>query len=103
MNLIVNATIHAFGSDPNRRIDIVAEGNDQKVLITIADNGVGMSDDVIAKVFTPFFTTKRSSGGSGLGLFSAKRTAESVLGGRLTFKSELGKGTVFTLELQQNK
>lgn len=103
MNLIVNATIHAFGPGPDRRIDIAAEENDQKVLVTIADNGIGMSDDVIAKVFTPFFTTKRSSGGSGLGLFSAKRTAESVLGGRLTFKSEVGKGTVFTLELPQNK
>lgn len=99
MNLIVNATIHAFGPVGDRRIDIAAEESDQKILITIADNGMGMPDDVVAKVFTPFFTTKRSSGGSGLGLFSAKRTAESVLGGRLTFKSEIGKGTAFTLEL----
>lgn len=99
-NLVVNATIHAFKqTQTNRIIDISVQDNNDFIVIRLSDNGLGMTDDIKAKIFIPFFTTSRSSGGSGLGLFSAKRTAESVLNGRLTFESILNQGTIFILEL----
>jgi len=53
----------------------------------------------MTKAFTPFFTTKRASGGSGLGLFTSRRTVETALGGKLTMESRPGEGTAFHIDL----
>lgn len=99
-NIIINATVHAFKHrESNRQISIVAEEQTNNLVITIADNGSGMSEEVKSKIFMPFFTTNRTAGGSGLGLFSAKRTIESILGGHLTFESSPQDGTIFRLVL----
>lgn len=98
-NLLVNATIHAFEGREDRRVHLDVSRADGYVRITCADNGVGMSEEAITKAFTPFFTTRRGSGGSGLGLFSARRTVEHMLGGKLTMQSAQGAGTVFHIDL----
>ena len=98
-NLVVNATIHAFPDVTDRRISIKVLRSDDLVRIQVSDNGVGMSDDVLARVFTPFFTTNRSAGGSGLGLFSVKRTVDQVLKGKVSLSSHRGSGTTFEIEL----
>jgi signal transduction histidine kinase len=98
-NLLINATIHAFEGREDRRVRLDVSRADGYVRITCADNGVGMSEEAITKAFTPFFTTRRGSGGSGLGLFSARRTVEHMLGGKLTMESALGAGTVFHIDL----
>lgn len=98
-NLIVNATIHAFEGRDDRRIRLAVEPAGDRIRITCADNGAGMSEEAVAKAFTPFFTTKRRSGGSGLGLFSSRRTVEQVLGGVISMESTLGHGTVFRIEI----
>ena len=67
-----------------------------KTLITVEDNGVGISEEVKTKLFTPLFTTK--SKGQGLGLAVVKRLIES-LNGKITFESVEGKGTKFIIEL----
>ena len=69
----------------------VASMND-KVKITVQDNGVGISDENKAKVFEPKFTTKTS--GMGLGLAMVKNIVETY-NGNITFMSEKGKGTTF--------
>ncbi len=102
-NLIINATIHAFDGIDERRIDIKVTEEQDAVLITVADNGKGMSEEAAVKVFTPFFTTKRASGGSGLGLFSSRRVVEEVLGGRITFNSQKGRGTIFMIRLPKKR
>jgi signal transduction histidine kinase len=66
------------------------------VSVQVTDTGPGMSDAVLAKVFTPYFTTK--AGGSGLGLPTALRLVEAH-GGRLSVHSEVGRGTEFTMAL----
>ena len=98
-NLAVNASVHAFEGRDDRRIDISVLPGDDHVVIEVADNGNGMPQEAVAKAFTPFFTTRRGMGGSGLGLFSARRVVENTLGGKLTFRTEPGKGTVFTIAL----
>ena len=98
-NLLVNASLHAFEGVDERVISIRVSEDDSQVVIEVSDNGNGMTDEAIAKAFTPFFTTRRGQGGSGLGLFSARRVVESTLGGKLTFRSVKGKGTTFIIFL----
>jgi two-component system NtrC family sensor kinase len=100
VNLIVNA-IHAMpdgGQLSLRTQDQDIDGH-AGVAIEVADTGVGMTDDVVAKVFDPFFTTKRREG-TGLGL-SISQTLVTRQGGRIAVESEPGHGTTFTIWLPE--
>lgn len=66
------------------------------VLITIADNGSGISEEIKHKIFDPYFTTKTS--GTGLGLAMTKKIIE-LWGGQIWFESKENKGTTFYIEL----
>jgi PAS domain S-box-containing protein len=68
----------------------------REVAVTVEDTGIGIDPAVIQKVFDPFFTQKDS--GTGLGLSISQKIAEQH-GGRIEVKSELGRGTVFTVYL----
>ena len=69
-------------------------GNNESILITIADNGPGIAPDKMDKIFEAYFTTREK--GTGLGLAIAKHNTE-MYGGTVRVQSELGKGTHFTL------
>jgi signal transduction histidine kinase len=62
----------------------------------VADEGVGIPEEVRTRIFTPLFTTKAK--GTGLGLAVCKRIIEAH-GGTVSFKPNLVKGTVFTIKL----
>ena len=102
-NLVINAAIHAFEGRTDRQIRIDVAETPEAVTIDVEDNGNGMSAEAALKAFTPFFTTRRQAGGSGLGLFSSRRAIEQVLGGRLTFDSRPGQGTRFHIHLPRRK
>ena len=68
-------------------------------MIEVADTGIGMSEDVMAKVFDPFFTTKRREG-TGLGL-SISQTLVKRQRGQITAESEAGKGSTFHVWLPE--
>ena len=102
-NLMVNATLHAFDGRDQRQLRIDVEPAEDLVRIRVADNGNGMTEEAALKAFTPFFTTRRASGGSGLGLFSSRRAIEQGLGGRMSFESVPGQGTTFLIELPRIK
>jgi two-component system sensor histidine kinase HydH len=70
-------------------------GDEDSIIISIADNGPGIPADKIAKIFDAYFTTRAK--GTGLGLAIVKHNAE-MYGGTVKVKSEPGKGTCFTLE-----
>ena len=84
--------------DFERRIEIRATYDDvgERIEISIADNGTGITKESMAKVFNLHFTTKR--GGHGLGLYNCKTIAEQH-GGDLTVTSKVDEGTTFTLTL----
>jgi two-component system NtrC family sensor kinase len=96
-NLVLNAQVHAFdpGMIGSVQVRIWAEGNNAHM--TVSDNGKGMKEEVRARIFEPFFTTKRGSGGSGLGLTIVYNLVTQTLGGRITCKSKLNRGTEFTI------
>ena len=64
--------------------------------IEVADDGTGMTEDIAAKVFEPFFSTKK--GGTGLGLPTTRKIIEAH-GGTLAVESETGRGSKFTIRL----
>jgi len=93
-NLVKNG-IQAIPDDrENPRIEVKVISEDQIVMVTVEDNGVGISEDNKIKIFEPKFTTKSS--GMGLGLAMVKNIVETYKG-NITFTSQLGKGTTFTV------
>jgi two-component system, NtrC family, sensor kinase len=100
VNLIVNA-IHAMpdgGILTLRTADRDLEGR-PGLVVEVADTGVGMTPEVMQKVFDPFYTTKRREG-TGLGL-SISQTLVTRQGGRISADSEPGKGTMFAIWLPE--
>jgi two-component system sensor histidine kinase PilS (NtrC family) len=68
----------------------------RSLLVTIADTGVGMDPEALARIFEPYFSTKTT--GTGLGLTIAKRNVE-LNGGQITVQSQRGAGTTVTIVL----
>lgn len=96
INLLINA-IDALRDSPTPRIILSAHNtSDQKVVIKVADNGMGMSKKVQEKIFIPFFSTKKQ--GSGIGLSLCKQIV-MLHRGTLQVQSAEGLGTAFVLRL----
>jgi signal transduction histidine kinase len=93
-NLIKNA-IQSIPPGKEGIIKVHLEKENEKVLVSVSDNGSGIPETLRGKMFTPNFTTKSS--GTGLGLSIVKRYVENA-GGRIWFESETDKGTLFFIE-----
>jgi PAS domain S-box-containing protein len=98
-NLVLNA-IQAMPKGGKLTINAEKEKQLGNIVLMVEDTGVGIADDVKDKMFTPMFTTKAK--GQGFGLPVVKRMTET-LGGTVTFNSEQGKGTTFTVRLPSEK
>ena len=95
VNLIRNAVDAAADGV---RIVIRARAAGSVVVIQVEDNGPGVPREHIPHLFDPFFTTRRETGGTGLGL-SIVHGIIAGHGGTIDVTSQLGQGTVFTIEL----
>ncbi len=93
-NVIRNA-VQAIPSNKKGLVEVALAVSDNKALITIKDNGVGVPDSVGEKLFMPTFTTKSS--GMGIGLAIVKRIVKSA-NGSIRYKSKVGSGTTFFIE-----
>jgi PAS domain S-box-containing protein len=94
LNLVQNA-IEAMENGGNLTIRTQQEGN--RIEIIVEDNGTGISKEDQKKIFSPFFTTKRS--GTGLGLSISKNIIEDHPESQFTLESEEGKGSAFTIRM----
>jgi two-component system, NtrC family, sensor kinase len=94
---IINNAFAAMENNGNLRVKVVMEG-EKDILLTISDDGCGIPETDIKRVFEPFFSTKTGKGGTGLGLSITYGLIEQ-LGGTINVKSELNRGTTFTITL----
>ena len=95
-NLLRNAA-EACQGRPNPRVALEALVLDAFIKIEVKDNGKGMDDALLARLFEPFFSTKGSAG-TGLGLFISRKVIE-LHGGRIEVSSKVGEGTTFAVLL----
>ncbi len=103
--VLLNILINAVDALPEGgRIQVSHEITGDSIDLHIRDNGIGMTKEVISKIFNPFFSTKKQAevgrfmGGSGLGLANVKMLVERW-GGQVTCNSQPGEGTTFILRL----
>ena len=94
-NLISNG-VEAMPDGGPLEIRVVENSEDKTITISVRDSGIGMTPEVMGKLFQPLFTTKAR--GIGLGLVVVKNLTQAN-GGRVEVQSELGKGTTFTIVL----
>lgn len=100
LNLFINA-YHAMQGRRNRRIRVTAEldtENPARVAVNFMDNGCGMTEEIMKKIFNYGFTTKPPGRGSGMGLYMCKYIVE-LHGGDMKVGSKVGEGTTFTIYL----
>lgn len=94
-NLVMNSLLHAYQETEAGNIKIKANADDESVYLTYEDDGCGMDETTASKVFDPFYTTKRGTGGSGLGMHILYNQVTQKLGGNVKCVSDLGRGTRF--------
>ena len=95
INLVVNA-MEAVKDNPDPRIILSAyNSTNRKILIKVSDNGFGMTEEIMDKIFIPFFSTKKN--GSGIGLSLCKQIM-MLHKGNIQVQSRQGQGTAFTLQ-----
>jgi PAS domain S-box-containing protein len=96
LNLIINA-IEAVDGKGKVRIRVSKSGEEpEEAVVEVSDDGGGINEEDLTKVFSPFFTTR--NGGTGLGLPAVKRIAR-LHGGRVEVQSSVGQGSVFSIHL----
>jgi two-component system nitrogen regulation sensor histidine kinase NtrY len=95
-NLVKNAIQSIPEQQERKTVFVTVKKDDNNVLITVKDNGIGIKPEDISRIFEPKFTTKNS--GMGLGLGIIKNIIENYKG-TITFETEYGKGTRFTVSL----
>ena len=106
-NLVMNSMIHAFDEekyhkDASIKITVKEQINNNKKIIELlyVDNGKGIDKECKEKIFDPFYTTKRSDGGSGLGLSIVYNLVTQQLGGEINCESVPSHGATFLITLQ---
>jgi PAS domain S-box-containing protein len=102
LNLLKNssqamATMKAKGFRPTITIKTGMEG--QYVYIKLSDNGPGIEKDIQTRIFEPFYSTKESGMGTGLGLSVTKHIITIIHHGQISVESDVGKGATFTIKL----
>ncbi len=94
-----NTNIDTLSFIPTIRISTEISPEKSAVFISITDNGCGIGDEVKPRIFDQFFTTKPVGKGIGLGLSVSRQIVENQHGGKLSFVSQMGEGTKFTIEI----
>jgi len=97
--VMVNLVVNAIQAMPEGgKLTVLTDVQDRHVVCMVEDTGVGMTEDVLDRLFVPFFTTKEVNQGTGLGLPVVHGIVTSH-GGTIEVKSKPGKGTKFTIRL----
>ncbi len=98
INNMISNSIQAYSGKPEQNIDLIVEKDNNNLIISVKDYGVGMSKNVKDKLFKEMITTKGKNG-TGLGLYMSYSTIKAHFNGNITVESEEGKGTAFHIIL----
>ncbi len=100
-NLVINSLLHGFddGHLPGRIRLSTTRLDPQTLVLLYEDNGQGMSEETLKHIFDPFYTTRRSSGGSGLGMNIVFNLVTGKLGGRIQVENPPHQGCRISISL----
>jgi len=107
VNIIANAKdgiiqneINKGDGPADKKIDITVSEDVENVIIQISDTGCGIPEHLLPRIFTPYFTTKGTSSGTGMGLYMSKMIVEKAMNGTLSAEST-SAGAGFTIKLKK--
>ncbi len=98
-NLILNSLDHGFEQKTQGTIEIEITRDHETLRIQYSDDGCGMTAETCARIFEPFYTTKRGLGCTGLGLHIVYNLVTQQLEGQIACESTLGRGTTFSIQM----
>ena len=98
-SLLINSIIHGFAHKDSGHINITFKKEGDNLLMTYRDNGQGMSNEQIKKLYDPFYSTQLGQGTSGLGMYIVYNIINQGFKGSIKCESELAKGVVFEIAL----
>jgi two-component system NtrC family sensor kinase len=101
LNIIINAEYFMIEAHKRGTLTITTKRRNNTVVVTVADDGLGIPPENLGRIFNPFFTTKQTGKGTGLGL-SICHGIVTEHGGQIYAKSQQGKGATFFIELPIN-
>jgi signal transduction histidine kinase len=99
-NIVSNALKYRDAQKQDSYLVVKADLSDAGLTLTFHDNGIGISDDYLRKIFDMFFRATERSEGAGLGLYIVKETVEK-LQGKIDVESSVGEGTTFKVIIPQ--
>ncbi|MEA3288795.1 MAG: ATP-binding protein [Campylobacterota bacterium] len=97
-NFIMNSIIHGFDEQEKGTIKIITVKEGEDFILEYKDNGKGVDEHTLAKIYDPFYTTNRANGGSGLGMNIVFNLVTQKLHGKITLKSKPNNGIHFTIK-----
>lgn len=102
LNIINNARDALMDKPESRLIEVIEEATDKEVLIHVKDNAGGIPEEIISRIFEPYFTTKEQGKGTGIGLYMSKTIIEEHMHGKLSVHNDQD-GAVFTISIPRKK
>jgi signal transduction histidine kinase len=101
-NLIMNSLIHGFADGLPGEIFVSVEAAGDNVVLAYRDTGVGMDQEQKERIYDPFYTTTRGSGGTGLGMNIVYNLVTQTLKGSILLETSPGQGAIFILTLPRD-
>lgn len=98
-NLLLNSLIHGFEGIRSGEILIDIKVDEKQLYITYSDNGCGMTKESLKSLYDPYFTTKKDSGGTGMGTHLIYNIVTKTLEGKIECQSSLNSGTTYEITI----
>ncbi len=99
INLVINSIVHGFENINHGEITIDVKFDHERLIIDYSDNGHGINEESLEKLFDAFYTTKAGKGGTGLGTHIINNLVVDTLNGSITAHSEIEQGLSYHIEV----
>jgi PAS domain S-box-containing protein len=104
--VVINLVLNSLQALPDRtaglELTLSLNVEDKNIVFIVKDSGIGIPKDILGHIMSPLFTTRRDSGGTGLGLSTCKQIIDRHKG-KIEFESQVGRGTTATITLPAQK